>query len=228
MKKKMLSLALSLAMVVSLTGLSACGGSPDGESSAPPDGAQSTQSGDAPADDTVYQFVATTHVPGGGTAGQVFKAVLDEITRRSGGRIQFELYTDGTLSDAAGVLDCLDSGMADVAMLNYSRLNGRMDLVGVSSLPGLFSNSWEAMNAMIDLMDANETMQSMLAGCGIRVMGIQLGTQTVIMAKEEIDDLTDLAGKTVISGSNAINSVLQAVKANPVSFANSEAYEAVS
>lgn len=232
MFKKGLSLILAAVMVLCMVILPACGSTDSGSGDA---GASASPSSDASAgvtqgkpDDTVYNLVASTHVPGNGSAGKVFLQVLEEITTRSNGRIVFDVYTDGTLSDAAGALDALGSGMADVVMVNYSRFSGRLDLIGVCSLPGMFSNSWEGMKAMSELIENSDALQEMLADNGLKVIGVQLGTQTIIMSKSEVADLYDLAGKNVISGSSAVDSILLKIGANPVSFANSEAYEALS
>ena len=239
--KKLLALLLALAMIVSL-GACASGGSDDTSANQPSqstdtktdDGANSGDAAaddaktDAPKDDTVYNFVASTHTPSTTTATVIFQNILDEITERSDGRIQFELYTDGTLAAADGIIDALDSGIADVAMVNYSRQSGRLDLFGVVSNPAIFTNPWEGTKAFMELYDTVPALKEQLEGVGMHMMGVQLGTSSVVMSKEPVNDISDLAGKRVITGTDAITDILTSVGATPLSFSNTEAYEALS
>lgn len=225
--KKLLASLLVLAMSFSLFSLSACGGDtqssttpPSADNIAPSDGSGNT--------DTVYNLIASTHTPGTTEATIVFQAVLDEITARSNGRIQFEVYTDGTLAAADGILEALESGIADVAMVNYSRQAGRMDLVGVCTNPGLFTNSWEGTQALMELYDTVPAMQEELGAVGLHLMGIQLGTQSVVISKTPVNDITDLAGLRVVSGTSATDQILLALGATPLGFSNTDAYEALS
>lgn len=228
--KKLLAMMLALVMMMSLA---ACGGDKTPSNSQP--GAASSQpaeSQDQPAepsqDDTVYTLIASTHTPSTTTATVVFQSVLDEITARSNGRIQFELYTDGTLAAADGILDALESGIADVAMVNYSRQAGRMDLFGVATNPGVFSNPWEGTKAFMELYETVPAIKEELDSVGMHLMGIQLGTSSVIMSKEPVNDLSDLAGMRVITGTDAVTQILTSIGATPLSFSNTEAYEALS
>lgn len=225
--KKLLASMLALAMVL---GLAACTGNPSPSPSQP----SQTQTTEGPSasqptpDDTVYTLVASTHTPSTTTATVVFQMVLDEITARSGGRIQFELFTDGTLAAADGILDALSSGIADVAMVNYSRQAGRMDLMGVATNPGVFSNPWEGTMAFMEMYDTIPDIKEELDSVGLHLMGVQLGTSSVIMSKEPIHDILDLTGKRVITGTDAVTDILTSVGATPLSFSNAEAYEALS
>lgn len=235
--KKLIAMLMAAAMLCSLA---ACGSSSKGEApaetpaaesqpaaSAPAEAPAETPAAEAPVDDTVYTLVASTHTPSTTQATVVFQAVLDEITERSNGRIQFELYTDGTLAAADGILEALESGVADVAMINYSRQSGRMDLFGVLANPGLFSNSYEATEAFMEMYDTTSDFKDELSKVGLHLMGLQLGTSSVVISKTEVNDISDLAGKRVITGTDAITSILTSVGATPVSFANTEAYEAL-
>lgn len=226
--KRLFAMLLAMAMLLSLA---ACANG-QGETSSPgtsqavePDsGGEENPS----PDDTVYHLIASTHTPSTTTATVVFQAVLDEITARSNGRIEFELFTDGTLAAADGILDALESGVADVAMVNYSRQAGRMDLMGVVANPGLFNNPWEGTQAFMEMYDTTPDLKAELESVGLHLMGLQLGTSSVVMSKEPVNDISDLAGKRVITGTDAITDILTSIGATPMSFSNTEAYEALS
>lgn len=226
--KKLLALMLVVAMSFSLVSLSACSDGDSQGNSAPPSSGSPASNGNTESDDTVYTLIASTHTPGTTEATIVFQKVLDEITARSNGRIQFEVYTDGTLAAADGILEALESGIADVAMVNYSRQAGRMDLVGVCTNPGLYTNSWEGTQALMELYDTVPAMQEELDAVGLHLMGIQLGTQSVVISKTPVNDITDLAGLRVVSGTSATDQILLALGATPLGFSNTDAYEALS
>ncbi len=232
--KKFIALLMVIGMVCSLA---ACGGESKTASESPAVESEANESvpietNDVeevaePVDDTVYTLIASTHTPSTTQATVVFRAVLDEITERSNGRIQFDVYTDGTLAAADGILEAMESGVADVGMVNYSRQSGRMDLFGVVANPGLFSNSYEATEAFMEMYDTTNDFKDELSSVGLHLMGLQLGTSSVVISKTEVDDISDLAGMRVITGTDAVTNILTSVGATPVSFSNTEAYEAL-
>lgn len=230
--KKLLAMLLALAMVVSFAACGSEGDKPSESQSPAPTSSQPTetesQSAEPSQDNTVYTLVASTHTPSTTTATVVFQSVLDEITARSNGRIQFEVFTDGTLAAADGILDALESGIADVAMINYSRQAGRMDLMGVMNNPGIYSNPWEATKAFMELYNTVPAVKEELDSVGVHMMGVQLGTSSVVMSTVPINSLDDLNGLRVITGGDAVTNILTSIGATPMSFSNSEAYEALS
>lgn len=231
--KRILAMLMAFAMLFALT---ACGGTETvGDSAAVEDSGDNQPVEDVAdtaaeesTDDTVYTLVASTHTPSTTTMTVVFQNMLDEITRRSDGRLQFEVYTDGTLAAADGILEAVESGIADVACINYSRVNGRLDLCGVVALPGICSNPWEGSKAFLDLYDTSEALREQFSAAGLHLMGVAMGDGFCVISKDPVNDLSDLEGKKVIIGNEQVAEIMTKLGATPLSFSNSEAYEMLS
>lgn len=230
--KKIFAMLLAFAMLFALT---ACGAQPaeapapaPAEEAAEPAPVEEVAEPEEEVDDTVYTLVASTHTPSTTTMTVVFQNMLDEITARSNGRLQFEVYTDGTLAAADGILEAIESGIADVACINYSRVNGRLDLCGVVSLPGICSNPWEGSKAFFDLYDSSEELRAQFSDNGVHLMGIAMGDGFCVISKDPVTDLADLEGKKVIIGNAQVADIMTQIGATPMNFSNSDAYEMLS
>lgn len=218
--KRFWAIILAMLMVLSLA---ACGGTTTPSSSTPSDSSTpSSPSGE------VYKLIVSTHTPANGTATQVLMNYLNEIETRSNGRIDFEVYTDGTLAAVDGVIDAVTSGVADIAVVNPARQSGRLGLAEVAGLPGVFNNTWEGSKAFQELYDTVPAMGEELAAVGLKLVGVQLIEGVTIISKKEINSIYDLQGKKVISSTPFTTSIFTQIGAIPLGMANTEAYEALS
>ena len=67
---------------------------------------------------------------------------LDEVEKRSGGRINFERYPGESLAKAAEQLDALESGMADVSLFVTTYTPGKIPLNTITALPFSLQYAW--------------------------------------------------------------------------------------
>ena len=231
--KKTLVLLLALALCLSL--VTACSTTKEAAAEVAESTAEKPQTEtaensaeEAPADDTVYTLVASSHTPSTATMTTVFRNMLDEITARSNGRIQFDVYTDGTLAAADGILDAIESGIADVACVNYSRVNGRLDLCGVMALPGVFSNSWEGSKAFLDIYADSAELQKQFSNANVHLVSVAMGAAAGFLSTDPVNTLEDISGRKVIISNNYTAEIITKLGATPLSFSGPEAYEALS
>lgn len=227
-------IALLLALVFAF-GLIACGSSntPSAPSNPSTPGSETPGTPDEPAQpsasDEVYTLVFSTQSPGASTATAAIQKYLDAITERSNGRIQWELYTDASLVESSGIIDALATGLCDAGMVNYAHQGGKLDLAGVTALPGVYSNSWEATYTLFDMFDNKDSaFRKQLQDNGLVLIGAFMSDGNVIFSKDPIDDISDLAGKRVISTTTAIDDILDRAGAIVVGFSTTESYEALS
>lgn len=231
--KRMLAVLLSLAMVLAFTACASNDAQTKPSESSPQGSNAGANNSAATAPNTeasneTYTFVVSTHTPAAATATQVFTNFLAEIESRSDGRIKFDVYTDGTLAAVDGVIDAVSSGVADIAVINYARQAGRLEMVGLAGLPGVFANTWEGANAFQELFDTEPAMSADFDAAGLKMIGIQMNEGVTIMAKGEINDLKDLSGKKVIAIGATTTEIFGSLGAVPLGLSNQEAYEAIS
>lgn len=221
-----LTLALALAMSCLLTG---CNSSSEPSSTAPGTGDQpSSDEVQQPSSDEVYQLVFSTQSPGSSAATEAIQKYLDRITELSDGRIQWELYTDASLVESSGIIDALATGLCDAGMVNYAHQGGKLDLAGVTALPGVYSNSWEATYALFEMYDKQGAFYQQLADNGLVLIGAFMSDGNMIFSKDKVTDISDLAGKRVISTTTVIDNILEKAGATVVGFSTTETYEALS
>lgn len=149
--KKLLSLALSLALVFSLT---ACGGGNGGGSAGSGGDGGSTSSSD-----TVHTVSLQFTFPESNAAK--LEEVLHEIETASNGRLKFEVYYSFSMVANGDVVDALQDGTLDIAGLMPNEfslfpLNGHL-----CALPMLGFESNEAANKIyLSLLYNNEAMMA--------------------------------------------------------------------
>jgi TRAP-type C4-dicarboxylate transport system substrate-binding protein len=78
---------------------------------------------------------ASIQTPANMPFAQILYWWLDEVEKRSGGRIKFERYPGESLAKAAEQLDALESGMADVSLFVTTYTPGKIPLNTLTALP---------------------------------------------------------------------------------------------
>ncbi len=175
--KRMTALLLSLALSLSLA---ACGGGGTPAASKPAGSAPDAPAASAPAasapaasgaadgwsgNDYTFTWNEVNGEDYGATVGA--HAFADKIKEISGGHIQIELYTNGTLGSEAESMQGIQMGTLDIFRGNASSLpNYGAELIGTTGLPYVFKDMEQFQDvAMSSLGD--ELLQSVEdANCG--------------------------------------------------------------
>lgn len=174
-----------------------------------------------------FQFIASTHSPPEIPLTVAWDTFLDEIEKRSDGRIEFERYHNGALSDGFDVLNTVNDGVADIALIFPGWQSGRLSLIDVGSNPALFYNSWPGIMAMNELEKEIPEIGEQLAQNGIVNVGNFQAPPLYFISTSEITGFDDLEGLQVLT-----NSEMQATMANelgmtPVGMNLTDAYDAL-
>ena len=174
MKKRLMAMLLSGAMVLSLT---ACAGGAapaapaaeaPAEAEAAPEEAEAAPASDTTAAEGAEIVLTWNEVNGegyGATEGaKAFKAKLEEV---SGGTMTIELYLNGTLGSEQESMQGIQMGTLDIFRGNASSLpNYGAETIGVTGLPFLFSDM-EDFNAMATSQTGQDLLDSVdEADCG--------------------------------------------------------------
>lgn len=247
MKKKVLSVLLGLAMVVSVT---ACGLQAPAETPAAPAADTSASSGttEAPAADTTADS-GTTEAPAATAAepevtlvyaevnpldtivGQTATAFADKVTELSGGTIYIDIQASGVLGAENDVLDTMLGGggtidMSRISAFALTSYGGEKSML--LSLPYTFV-SREHFWAFADSDLAEEfLLEPHENGSGVR--GLFYGEEGFrhFFTVSDISGMDDLAGmKLRVSNDPVMNGLVESLGASPTVVSFNELYSAL-
>lgn len=229
MKKTMKIISAGLVAILLLASLSACGGSGGGAGSQGAGGSAAAGSGyvdtgeyTGPAMELTFSFASAEN------SMEVYTHALDNITKRTGGKVTFVNYYGGSLASATGALDALSSGMCDLAEISLANFKDRFPYTEqVIGYPFLgFTKFAMAADVLRDFIPNNETCMAEFEAQNIKpffFMGTW-GTSIVVKEDKEILVPDDLAGMKLLATTNVENRFLQSCGATPVDQPLTEAY----
>lgn len=227
MKKKVLSMALALSMVVALT---ACGGNSGGNNAATSSSSsgEATSTEDAAAENPVEVGIAYEMAVGepGDTGVNKVKDTLEA----SGLGFTVKTYPAGALGKKDDVIDQILSGQNYITVADPLYL-GKDELVGDLSVlygPMLFKDMDQALNYMRNsewLKEKNEE----LASKGLRIIGFDwIYGERVVTTKSEVTKPEDLKGMKLRVNSNDLQiETFKALGTAPTAMALTEVFGAI-
>lgn len=226
---KKMKAALLLCMVAILAaGLIGCGMTDkkqENNNASPSPGASAGATESAKPKD-VITLKASSPAPQKAGHSRGFDAYLDEIEKRSDGRIKFERFYGGSLVKAGVELDALSSGIVDVAMFTPSYVPGRLPLATIGTNPSLWGDSWVGAKAFNELYQTVPEMQQELEKQGVKFVGQYALTTGYVISKKPVKSLADLKGLKVVANGQ-LAPLAQQLGASPVSMPVEETYEAM-
>lgn len=238
MKKKLLSVLLGAAMVVSLM---ACGlkapetpaadSAPAADTSAPEADAAQDTSADAPAAEPEVVLVYAEVNPLDTIVGQMATAFADKVAELSGGTMKIDIQASGVLGSENDVLDTMLGGggtidMSRISAFALTSYGGEKSML--LSLPYTFvsrEHFWAfATSDLADefLLEPHEN------GSGVR--GLFYGEEGFrhFFTVKEISGMEDLAGmKLRVSNDPVMNGLVESLGASPTVVSFNELYSAL-
>lgn len=124
------------------------------------------------------------------------KVWMDEVTRLTDGRVQFQWYPSGQLGKGRDVLALVQSGAIDVGSIGPSYTPDKLPLSAVAELPGMFSSSCTGSEAAWKLLQRGGILdQKEYAPLGLHVVfGLTNPPYEVQTVKREIAGPADMKG----------------------------------
>lgn len=197
--KKALALILALVMVLAL---SACGGSSAPAPTAAPSGDNSNASSNAPAeapvDDTVYTLrFASTESEGNLRYNLLEKPIMDLITEKTNGRIQFQFFPSSTLCGSGAIIKGMQDRICDIGGDNINSYPGVYPYAEILQTPGvaLGSTLEEKYANMKTYYDAYALEEA--KATGIYPLFSSPALDVVLMSKFAVNSTDDYKGHTV-------------------------------
>lgn len=151
---------------------------------------------------------------------------LDEVEKRSGGRIKFERYPGESLAKAAEQLDALESGMADVSLFVTTYTPGKIPLNTLTGMPFTFGQAWVNATTYLQWLRSVPEAEAEFTKHNVKVVsGWGTGPYYVLSTKP-IRKFEDFKGKKIISTGPAAE-LIRAIRAAPLGIVITESYEAL-
>ncbi len=191
MKKRLLTLVLALAMVLSLA---ACGGS--GEAAKDP--------GASSAEGETYNWTVSSGLAVGSSWDLGLLKFADLLKERSGGAITLTVHSGGTLGSAKECLEGVQMGSIDFIVESSASLSNFTDAMSVYDLPYLFPDAEVARAALGGEAAAGQL--DALEAIGMKGINYWENGIYAIGSTKPVNSLADLSGLRVRS----IDSALQA------------------
>lgn len=165
---------------------------------------------------------------GAASAGNVCKGYLDvwgeKIKAASDGRIDYELYCDGTLAKMGDAVNRVEQGVADMAWDVPAAYGGRFAGLNVIGVPGLYEDPEIAGAALWNTFESGALGPS----SEVKVMWIQSVNNNSYFMTKALDDYTDFDGAKIGMGSQMRAKVIETMGGVPIAIKVPEYYQAMS
>ena len=202
MKKKLLSLLLTLSMVLSLAALAGCSNGTPADSAAPSSNAPSGGD-DSSAPPTFHLTMAAT-VNENELGGQIMNEFIRYVTEHTDGNVTFETFYGGILATNAEELALVSSGAVDLIPLGHNPYGDQLPLLcGPSWVNGSEEEALDFFNYLV--FENEETaplLQAEAAAQNIVYLGFQPSGKNAFVAKPEGSSFADFAGKQLGAAAN--------------------------
>lgn len=153
---------------------------------------------------------------------------MDQVTRATGGAVEFEYYPAEQLGKAKDLLALTLSGVADIGYVVPSYVSDKMPLSAVAELPGLFPNSCTGAAAYWRLSRDGILAQKEYAPNGVRVLFSFVLAPYQIATKQKFGSLREVEGMKLRAIGAAQEVTLKRLKIVPVRMPSPEVHESMS
>jgi TRAP-type C4-dicarboxylate transport system substrate-binding protein len=151
--------------------------------------------------------------------------IVQEVEKRSAGRLKVEYYWSGSLVPAKETITGLQNGVADLAFLVQSYEPGKLPLCNVTSLPAISEDWYTASMAFAELVKM-PAIEAELAQYNIMYLSPLTNSSYQLWSKKQIRTVADLRGKKLLATGEHIV-LVKALGAVPVSMVATESYSAL-
>ena len=164
------------------------------------------------ADEKINIRFSTWHVPAGADVQKLWIPMLEEMKKRSNGRITYSMYAGGALGKGPAHYDIVKTGLSDMGYATLSWTPGRFPLTDVLSSPIVCPAKWkgaEAGMAMHDKMLHSEFED-------VKVLHINNCVMAHLWTTKKVTNLDDLKGMKIRSPGGLQTKAIEALGATPI------------
>ena len=163
---------------------------------------------------------STWHTPAGADVKNLWIPMLEEMKKRSNGRITYTMYAGGALGKGPDHFDIVKTGLSDMGYATLSWTPGRFPLTDVLSAPVSSPAKWkaaEAGRAMHDKLLHSEFK-------GIKVLHVNNCVMAHLWTTRKVKNMEDLKGMKIRSPGGLQTRAIEALGATPVFMPLGEVY----
>jgi len=174
-------------------------------------GAQAAETID-PAGKSIHIRFSTWHVPAGADVKNLWIPMLEEMKRRSGGRITYTMYAGGALGKGPDHYDIIRTGLSDMGYATLTWTPGRFPLSDVLSAPVTCPAKWKGVEAGMAMYDRILHREF----TDVKVLHINNCVMAHLWTTRKVATLADLKGLKIRSPGGLQTRAIQALGATPV------------
>ena len=155
------------------------------------------------------------------------KYFVDEVEKRTDGRVQFETHFGGSLGDAGDMVELIQNRTADMGNVAPGIQSDILPLSGFGNLPGTFDSAEAGSEAFYDIY-MDDVYEAEPKELGLRPLVAGMIYPYQVGGKgEKIEADEDWEGLNVRSGGGMMSITLEHLGASPVEMAGGESYQAL-
>jgi TRAP-type transport system periplasmic protein len=155
--------------------------------------------------------------------GQIEKRFFESVKTSTGGRVTITPFWNASLAGRPEALRALENGVFEIAAMSCPDSPGQFPVSDIASLPFLFKNSEEALNALTALYKKGLMPEYNKFKLGTLLM---TDMQYIAFVKKEVNKLEDIKGLKVRVSPGIASETLNALGATPVGMNANEVYMA--
>ncbi|HHW33681.1 MAG TPA: TRAP transporter substrate-binding protein DctP [Paracoccus solventivorans] len=179
--------------------------------------------GSAVAEEYVLR-ISQVHSRESATFKDVTLPVKEFIERESGGRITVQTYPNGVLHGAADAFKAIVTGVTDVAPAYPLFNSSSFHLAHGFFLPSAFETAYANNQVKAELYD--EYIKPEYAALGVEVFMHGTSAPYQLLTTVEVRSLGDVKGLKIRGSGGAVNEMVAALGATPVTISSAEMYSA--
>jgi TRAP-type C4-dicarboxylate transport system substrate-binding protein len=152
--------------------------------------------------------------------------VCKMIESKSNNQVKINLYWAQSLTPGKELINGLNTGIVDIAIIGPTYEPGKIPLSGVGSLPGISSNVWALAMAYNEALAKEPNLQAEMTKWKLKPIGCALISSTYLVSVKPMRTLADIKGKKLATA-GVISDTVLAFNGVPVAMTPTEQFEAL-
>ena len=153
---------------------------------------------------------------------QIGKEFIDEIEKRTAGRVKINYYPGGTLLTAPAMIDGIIKGITDIGYTHIEYSPGRFLVSEVCDMPLGYPSAWVASQCMNDFYEKFVPKEWDV----VHPLWFNSSNPSLIICKKPVRKLEDLKG-LIIRAPGRLGDIIKALGGTPAPTPMVEVYEAI-
>ena len=166
---------------------------------------------------------STWHVPAGADVQKLWIPMLEEMKKRSDGRITYTMFAGGALGKGPDHFDIVKNGLSDIGYATLSWTPGRFPLTDILSSPIACPAKWKGVEIGMAMYDKDLKHEFK----GVKVLHINNCVMAHLWTTKKVEKMEDLKGMKIRSPGGLQTKCIEALGGTPVFMPLGEVYLAM-